>query len=99
MRNQCEATTATRYEQEFLSDLLGSNLGSECDSLLDDDWPMNVTLNDPVLIVDDVRNIFVERDGNKMTIQYGDLQIDDLFYMEDSNGRPRRYRVVDISGT
>ena len=60
---------------------------------------MNVTLNDPVLIVDDVRNIFVERDGNKMTIQYGDLQIDDLFYMEDSNGRPRRYRVVDISGT
>lgn len=61
---------------------------------------MNVTLTGPDLVVDDdARRIMVERNGEKITIQYGDLQSGDKFYLEDNNGQPKRYRVIDISGT
>lgn len=60
---------------------------------------MNVTINQPELVVEGEKKIMIQRDGQSMTVHYGDLQIGDLYYFEDGNGRPQRYRVIDIGGT
>lgn len=87
-----------RCEQTIRQRVLGSG-DSRVLGFSVDVHGMNVTLNQPEMIVEDSKRIMIDRAGQKMTVNYGDLQIDDLFYFEDNAGAPRRYRVIDISGT
>lgn len=59
---------------------------------------MIVNINLPDITAEGDKQIMIERDGQKMTVCYGDLQIGDMYYFADQ-GIPRRYRVIDIGGT
>lgn len=50
------------------------------------------------MVVEGEKKIMIQRNGESMTVHYGDLQIGDMYYFEES-GQPRRYRVIDIGGT
>lgn len=60
---------------------------------------VNVIIDQPALIVEGERRIMIEREGATLIVRYGDLQIGDLYYYENDQGDPIRYKVIDIGGT
>lgn len=41
----------------------------------------------------------IHRNGESLTVHYGDLQIGDMYFYQELDGHPRQYMVIDIGGT